>query len=321
MVSFTASTLLVAGLGLCLSTTSAAPAARAPADATRCVDDAVWSGGKKGKHCSWLAGRKPKQIEKACRSKKFMSKCPATCGLCPTVFTFTSKAPTVAPAACDTAVNEVAKTLGEVQQDQFVALGGRPLPNFESPAVAYAHVEHCKGVVADGKPRPTGADGDEMSAMHFEHCRGVVDKVQSELDGQDFDIGKDVCARKFPYWAVATLIYDIVSSDMFDYGFNYGFNYRRGRSTREDGGKLSERPTNNRPTDIDGGKPTDRPADADATRPTVMPMNAIAAENFAAVLMKQFRRDKLTESEEQYLKMMEGEAAVELSALAYRCQH
>lgn len=328
MVSFTASTLLAFGLGLCLSlgasSASAAPAPARPGDAgdaggdtaTRCFDNANWSG-KKGRDCAWLASQKPGKIEKSCSSKKYQAKCKATCGLCPTIFTFTTRAPTVGPVACDTAVHEVTKILGDVQHDQFVSLAGRPLPNFESPAVAYAHVEHCKGVVAEGKPRPGGVDGDEMAVMHFEHCSGVVDKVRSELDGQDLDIGKDVCARAFPWWAVAELVYEIATSDMFDYGFNYGFNYRR--AVGEDDGK----PTN-RPVGEDGGKPADRPVDrpADAAaRPAGVPMNAIAAENFAAVLMKQFKQEELTKSEGMYLEAMDGKAAGELAALAYRCQH
>lgn len=321
MVSFTTSAFLAAGLGLCLraGSVSAAPARDKPGDgnaneASRCFDDARWSGGKQGKNCAWLASKSPDKIDKLCEKKKYQSRCMASCGLCPTVFTFTTPKPTADPVACDAAVGEVSKILGEVQQDQFVSLDGRPLPNFESPAVAYAHVEHCKGVVAEGKPQPASKGDDEMAVMHFEHCSAVVDKVRLGLDGQHMDIGKDVCARAFPWWAVAEIVYEIASSDMFDYGFNYGFNYRRGRDAGQDlPGKSTDR-LDSRPVGVSTGTIA-------AARPVGVPMNSIAAENFAAVLMKQFRQDELTKPEGLYVEMMEGKAAAELAVLAYRCQH
>lgn len=217
-------------------------------------------------------------------------------------------------ATCSKAFGETSKALDDVLADRYLSVGGKPLPNFESSVVAYAHYSHCKVVVGQGKPgKSTSAKTptSEMEIMHFEHCTRAIEKIRSSQRVQEATTDKASCVETFPHLGVAASMDALgmtsagasslasKAAAMYDYGFSYiffdyGFQYQ--------------------------GVQADDSLDT-AAAVKQMPVDAMVAENFAGVLMRQYKGAAMTLAEQKFIKIMDGDIAKALNAKAFLCQN
>jgi hypothetical protein len=263
------------------------------------VDDADFATkvGKKKRNCEWIGTLKKSKRTKQCQKKKagFLKGCPLSCGAC------TATDGDAAVATCGKTYAEVSRARDEVLQDRYLSVGGKPLPNFEAPVVAYAHYTHCKGVVDAGKPEKATP----MDTMHFEHCSVALEKIRSQLPaGETMDAA--ACSAAFPHLEIAASLdaLGMGSSGMneklaaeYSYGFNYlFFDYGFTYSSADAAAEL-------------------------AATPRRMEVDAIVADNFADVLMRQSSKEAtMTEGEQRFLKIMDGRIAGALNRKALLCQ-
>lgn len=93
--------------------------------------------------------------------------------------------------SCTEAIKEYQAGEDKILQDAFLMVDGKPLPNLENHAVAYAHQKHCEEVLTKG---PDPMLDDAMNKMHLAHCEKMNDDAV-----QSIATTKVNCALEFPF--------------------------------------------------------------------------------------------------------------------------